>query len=97
MVHALLARPLDEAIPELVELAEQRAGRECDNVSVVAMAWGEDEIAAAAEVPAAPVYGAQTEIKDFTATDLDFQRMTDEDVEKAIEELKVALRKNAPQ
>jgi serine/threonine protein phosphatase PrpC len=97
MAHALVSRPLDEAIPELVELAEQRAGRECDNVSVVAMAWGEDEIAAAAEAPAAPAYGAQTEVKDFTATDLDFQRMTDEDVEKAIEELKVALRKNAPQ
>jgi serine/threonine protein phosphatase PrpC len=97
MVHALLARPLDEAIPELVELAEQRAGRECDNVSVVAMTWGEDEVAAASEASAAPPYGAETEIKDLTATDLDFMRMSDEDIEKAIEELKASLRKNAPQ
>ncbi len=61
------------------------------------MTWGEEEIAVADEAAAAPVYGAQTEVKDLTATDLDFMRMTDEEVEKAIEELKAALRKNAPQ
>jgi len=42
MMHALLARPLEEAIPELTALAETRAGSQCDNVSVVAMAWNED-------------------------------------------------------
>jgi serine/threonine protein phosphatase PrpC len=35
----LLAKPLAEAIPELVELAERCAGRESDNISVVAMTW----------------------------------------------------------
>jgi len=35
-------------------------------------------------------------VKDFTATDPDFVHMTDEEIEKAIEELKVALRKGAP-
>jgi serine/threonine protein phosphatase PrpC len=39
MMHALLSRKLAEAIPELVELAERSAGLECDNISVVAMAW----------------------------------------------------------
>lgn len=39
MMHALLSRPLGEAIPELVALAESVAGRDCDNISVVAMAW----------------------------------------------------------
>jgi PPM family protein phosphatase len=43
MLHALLAKPLAEAIPELVDLAERCAGPECDNVSVVAMAWHQDE------------------------------------------------------
>ena len=32
----------------------------------------------------------------FSADELDYLRMTDEDVEKAINELKAALRKNAP-
>jgi serine/threonine protein phosphatase PrpC len=38
-MHALLSRPLGEAIPELVALAEANAGPECDNISVVAMTW----------------------------------------------------------
>ena len=42
MMHALLARPLVEAIPELTALAEKNAGPECDNVSAVAMAWEEE-------------------------------------------------------
>jgi serine/threonine protein phosphatase PrpC len=37
MIHSLLSRPIAEAIPELVALAEQRGGFDCDNVSVVAM------------------------------------------------------------
>lgn len=48
MMHALLSRPLAEAIPELVALAESRAGIECDNISVVAMTWNQDEQAAGA-------------------------------------------------
>jgi PPM family protein phosphatase len=39
LMHALLSRPLSEAIPELVALAESSAGPECDNISVAAMAW----------------------------------------------------------
>ena len=41
LMHALLSRPLEEAIPELVELAETCAGPECANISVVAMTWNE--------------------------------------------------------
>ena len=33
--------------------------------------------------------------QDFTATDLDYMRMSDEDIEKAIAELKEALRKSS--
>jgi hypothetical protein len=90
-LHSLLTRELNEAIPELVALAERRAGRECDNVSVVAMTWGEEEIA---DAEIALAEGPRTDIQDFTATDLDFMRMTDEDIEKAIAELKAALRKH---
>ena len=42
MLHSLLSRPLGEAIPELMALAESTAGAECDNVSVVAMRWQQD-------------------------------------------------------
>jgi serine/threonine protein phosphatase PrpC len=43
LMHALLTRPLAEAIPELVALAENCAGPECDNISVAAMAWNPPE------------------------------------------------------
>jgi serine/threonine protein phosphatase PrpC len=93
LLHALAERELKDAIPELVTLAEHRAGRECDNVSIVAMAWGEDAVPLpAAAVPQEP----RTDIQDFTATDLDFLRMSDEDIDKAIAELKDALRKHSP-
>lgn len=43
LMHALLSRPLAEAIPELVSLAEEIAGTDCDNISVVAMTWNQSE------------------------------------------------------
>jgi serine/threonine protein phosphatase PrpC len=88
LVHALVTRDLEHAVPELVTLAEHRAGRECDNVTVVAMTWDEDAVPVeeTAEEP-------KTDVQDFTATDLDFMRVTDEDIEKEIAEIKAALRK----
>jgi serine/threonine protein phosphatase PrpC len=93
MMHSLLSRELDDAIAELVLLAEKRAGPECDNVSVLAMTWADEEVAAA---PAGAFNPAATQVQDFTATDLDYLRMSDEDIEKAIAELKAALRKSGP-
>jgi serine/threonine protein phosphatase PrpC len=90
LLHALMSRELNAAIPELVELAEQRAGRECDNVTVLAMTWDEEQVAA----PAAPE-PEHTQVQDFTATDLDYMRVSDEDIEKAIADLRAALRKSS--
>jgi PPM family protein phosphatase len=90
MMHALMSRHLSVAIPELVTLAEHRAGPECDNISVVAMNWGEEAVAA---VPAPQV--ERTEVRDLTATDLDYLHVSDEDIEKAIDELKEALRRSS--
>ncbi len=39
MVRVLVSRPLEQAIPELVAAAESSAADDCDNISVVAMAW----------------------------------------------------------
>jgi PPM family protein phosphatase len=89
MMHALLARGLEQAIPELAALAETRGGPLADNVSAVGLAWGEEALEPSAPPP------QTTEVQDFTATDLDFLRMTDEDIEKAIDEIRAALRRNA--
>lgn len=42
LVQALLLRPLDQAIPDLVAAAEAGGGFDCDNISVVAMTWNQD-------------------------------------------------------
>jgi serine/threonine protein phosphatase PrpC len=88
LLHALMSRELQAAILDLVELAERRAGPECDNISVVAMRWAEPSVAGAPPPE-------RTEVRDFTATDLDYVRMTDEDIDRAIAELKAALRKSS--
>lgn len=97
LLHSLMTKELKQAIPELVELAETRAGPQCDNVSVLAMCWGEDEIAPADEPRTVPAEELPTDVQDFTATDPDFLRMSDADIEKAIADIKAALRKTPPQ
>ena len=98
MLHALMARPLTEAIPELMALAEVRAGPQCDNVTVLALSWAEERIGETQPMPVVTpgTIPTATEIRDFTATDVDFVHLSDEEIEKAIEELKEALRKSAP-
>ncbi len=95
MLNALLNRPLEEAVASLAALAETRAGADCDNISVIAMAWGEEQVRPAADGPRTLPYNElPTDVQDFTATELDYLRMSDEDVEKAIADIKAALRKN---
>ena len=90
VVHALLSRSLEVAIPELARLAESRGGPICDNITAIAINWGEEEVEELAAGPA----DVRTDVQDLTATDLDYQRMSDEDIDKAIEELREALRRS---
>ena len=90
MMHSMLSRKLEDAIIELVTLAEHRAGRDCDNVSVLAMSWDDEAVPLEELVAGEP----HTDIQDLTATDLDYMRVTDDDIDKAIADLKAALRKH---
>ena len=98
MLHALVNRSLPVAVQELAELAEARAGGDCDNTSAVALHWQEEQVRLPDDGPRTVPYDElPTDVQDLTATDPEFLRMSDEDVEKAIDEIKAALRKNAPQ
>ena len=94
LLHELATKPLGEALGDLAHLAEQRSGPQCDNVSVLAMSWGEDEDGPGDEPDTIRFCDLPTDIQDFTATDPDFLRMSDEEIEKAIAEIKTALRKH---
>jgi len=95
LLHALITKDLEPAVAELVALAETRAGPECDNVSVVAMAWGEGELAPADEPHTLPFHELPTDVQDLAAIDADFMKMTDEEIERAIAEIRSALRKHS--
>ncbi len=97
LLNGLLAAPPERAIPQLVALAEQRAGSQCDNVSVLAMQWQEKAIAAAAEPRTMPFHDLPTEVQDFSATAPDVPRMTEADIDGAIAEIRAALKKRNPE
>jgi len=94
LLHAYMTADLERASRELMALAEKRAGPQCDNVSMIAMAWGEDEVAAAEAPRTLPTHELPTDVQDFTATDPDFLRMSDAEIDRAVDEIRTALRRN---
>ncbi|MDH3319638.1 MAG: protein phosphatase 2C domain-containing protein [Betaproteobacteria bacterium] len=93
ILSGLQGSGLAEAIARLAALAQERAGAECDNVSALALAWGEDAAPYRDGPRTVPLAEMSTEIQDFGATDPDFLRMTDDDIERAIAEIKTALKR----
>lgn len=96
LVGTLAAKELKLAVPELMALAELRAGRGCDNLSVVAVRWNEEAVAptrAAAPVTV-PSFELPTDVQEPGATGADPGEvsMSDEEIERAIADIKAALK-----
>jgi len=92
---ALLKSDLMKTIPELLDLAELRAGADSDNISVVAMTWAETYPGAlAGEVSTQALLrdGVSTKLEDFSKAD--DSDLTDEEIERAIGEIRAAIRKH---
>ncbi len=88
---ALLNGDIMNTMPELLDLAEARAGKDSDNLSVVAVAW-EESPAGATTVPFPDLDGVTTQREDFSkAQDGD---LTDEEVDIAIAEIREAIHKH---
>lgn len=96
LLDGLAGTALDAAIPQLAALAEMRGGPGCDNISALALAWGEDAVPLRTGPRTVPLAEMGAAVQDFGATDPDFLRMTDEDVERAIAEIKEALKRQHP-
>jgi serine/threonine protein phosphatase PrpC len=96
IVEHLAAGPLDRAIPELVEMALQRGGARCDNVTVLAMEWETVEQFQGTSVSTDDIEDGgfastiQTGTPDPTLEDLD-----DEAIERSIAEINEAIRRTA--
>lgn len=96
IIAGLESGGIAEAIARLSSLAQERAGPECDNVSAVGLAWGEDAAPFRDGPSTVPLAEMSTEVQDFGASDPDFLRMTDDDIERAVAEIKAALKRRAP-
>ncbi len=97
MTAALLKSDLMKAIPELLDLAESRAGRDCDNLSVVAVTWADTQPGAAKgeiSTQTLELDGVSTQLQNFGQSDQ--SDLTDEEIERAIEEIRAAIRKHTP-
>jgi PPM family protein phosphatase len=88
---------LMKAIPVLLDLAELRAGADCDNLSIVAMSWAETHPRIAGEVSTQTLAldGVSTQLGDFSKAD--DSDLSDEEIERAIQEIRAAIRKHMPQ
>ena len=93
IIAGLESGSVAQAVPRLAALAGERAGPDSDNITALALAWGEDAVPMRAGPHTVPLADVATAVQDFGATDPDFLRMTDEDIERAIAQIKEALKR----
>lgn len=94
ILGALLSKDLKPAIEDLASLAVARAGVEADNVSALAIQWGEDEVGPITEPQTRPAHELPTKPQDLGAAETEYLRMTDEEIERAIAEIRAKVAKN---
>lgn len=93
LLGKLAEKSLIQALPELMSLAEIRGGQECDNLSVVAICWGEEAVARPPSAPVTvPAHDLPTDVQDFTDPGFAATHMTDAEIERAIADIKAALK-----
>ncbi len=96
LLMGLLGKEMKKSLPELVTLAESRAGPRCDNISVLSIQWHDKAVPAPVEPHTVPMDELPTDVRDLSATEPDFMHMTDADIERQIDDIKKALKKNDP-
>ena len=98
------AGSLPETMPALLDAAQARAGRNCDNLSVVAMIWAEETQGPVVDQISTMEMDENTvnrriessSIKStLGASDPAVEFMSDEEIERAIAEIRNAIRRNA--
>jgi serine/threonine protein phosphatase PrpC len=95
---SVLNKDIMHAVPELLTQAEQRAGKDCDNLSVVAMSWADSvQVQSPGDVSTQTLEQNTviTQVEDFGKED--HSDLTDEEIERAIGEIRDAIRKHSPQ
>ncbi|MBU0753104.1 MAG: protein phosphatase 2C domain-containing protein [Gammaproteobacteria bacterium] len=98
ITSALYGRDVMQAVPALIDEAEKSGGANCDNLSLVAMSWGEnygEETLQAIETQSLPLDGHSTQMPEFDRRSAPLPELTDEDIENAIDEIRNAIQKHS--
>ena len=93
---AVLKMGIMQAVPDLLDEAERRAGRACDNLSAVAMTWEEHSPAARPEeIPARgrPLDSVAVLPQQPDATETQNDYLSDDEIELAIARIRSAIRR----
>lgn len=83
-----------QAAPELLDQAERRSGRECDNLTAIVMSWEEP----AAQAPAASAENARAladTVPIPVAAAIEGEYLSDEEVERAIARIRNAIKRHS--
>lgn len=98
LTEGLSQQDVMAAVPRLLDRAELEAGEHCDNLSMIAMQWHDDTT----QVPGDAITTKTMALDNFTTQLEDFERtqspksrydITDDEIEKAIEEINAAIHK----
>ncbi|RLJ68427.1 PP2C family protein-serine/threonine phosphatase [Sulfurisoma sediminicola] len=98
IVAALHGRDVRQAVPRLLDEAERMGGTNCDNLSLVAMAWGEnygEEVTTSVETQSLPFDGHSTQMPEFDHRSTPLPELSDDDIERAIDEIRNAIKKHS--
>ncbi|MBA2690090.1 MAG: serine/threonine-protein phosphatase [Burkholderiales bacterium] len=94
--HACMGHTVMEAMPDLVQLANSRGGEGADNISVLAMAWEQQEATPDSTISTATMplgsVGMQMGVS-MGDRRADVEDVSDEEIEKAISEIQDAIKR----
>jgi PPM family protein phosphatase len=97
LVRGFAGRSVVEGTPRLMDDAEVLGGRTADNLSVIATTWedgyGDLTTTGSVQTQTMPITAHTTQMEGFDKMRLRESDLTDDDIEKAIEEIRTAIQK----
>lgn len=99
--EAMLNSDIMNSVPRLLDMAQSRAGRDGDNLSALGMTWAEEVVAEDSRWISTVTMNPndhRTTVRQFGATEtpeLAETYLSDEEIECAIEEIRIAIRKHS--
>ncbi|MDO8933968.1 MAG: serine/threonine-protein phosphatase [Rhodocyclaceae bacterium] len=96
MIRTLSTTSVMQGVPRLLGEAESRAGESCDNLSLIALNWEDNyggDTAPLVETRTMPFDAHTTQMEGFSSPRAREKDLTEDEIERAIEEIRGAIQK----